>query len=93
MTSDQLRAMAMLSALQAEATKDAATCELFVSFRKDDGSWSERARLPIAWGRFPSVSPDGKYLFFMTREGIYWVSAEIVNDLNPRRRTRTTPGP
>lgn len=69
-----------------EATKDAATCELFASFRKDDGSWSERIRLPIAWGRFPSVSPDGKYLFFMTREGIFWVSAEIVADLSPHRR-------
>lgn len=70
-----------------EATKDAATAELFVSFRKDDGSWSERVKLPIAWGRFPSVSPDGKYLFFMTREGIYWVSAKIVESV------RNAPGP
>lgn len=61
-----------------EATKDGATCELFVSFRKEDGSWSERKKLPIPWGRFPSVSPDGKYLFFMTREGIYWVLATIL---------------
>ena len=63
-----------------EATKDAATCELFVSFRKQDNSWTERKKLPIKWGRFPSVSPDGKYLFFMTREGIYWVSAKIIGE-------------
>ncbi len=63
-----------------EATKDAALCELFVSFRDDDGAWSERKKLPIPWGRFPSVSPDGKYLFFMTREGIYWVSAKIIEE-------------
>lgn len=66
-----------------EATPDAATCELFISFRGEDGSWSERAKLPIPWGRFPSVSPDGKYLFFMTREGIYWVSTQIIEELRP----------
>lgn len=66
-----------------EATKDAATCELFVSFRINDISWSERKKLPIRWGRLPHVSPDGKYLFFMTRDGIYWVSAKIIEDLKP----------
>jgi len=74
-----------------EATKDASTCELFVSFRKDDGSWSERVKLPIAWGRFPSVSPDGKYLFFMTREGIYWVSAEIIERARENRSSESRP--
>jgi hypothetical protein len=64
-----------------EASKDKATCELFVSFRLKDKSWSERKQLPIQWGRFPSVSPDGKYLFFMTREGIYWVSTKIIEEL------------
>jgi len=66
-----------------EASKDAATCELFISFRMNDNSWSERQKLPIKWGRFPSVSLDGKYLFFMTREGIYWVSAKIIEELRP----------
>lgn len=64
-----------------EATTDKATCELFVSFRKQDNLWTERKKLPINWGRFPSISPDGKYLFFMTREGIYWVSATIIDEL------------
>ena len=67
-----------------EATKDAAACELFVSFRLNDRSWSERKKLPIKWGRFPTVSPDGRYLFFMTREGIYWVSAEFIEELKPK---------
>ena len=66
-----------------EATEDAATCELFISFRLSDRSWSERKKLPIKWGRLPSVSPDGKYLSFMTREGIYWVSAKIIEELKP----------
>ncbi|MBU1013893.1 MAG: hypothetical protein KKG99_12895 [Bacteroidetes bacterium] len=67
-----------------EATKDAATCELFVSFRMKDNSWSERKKLPIKWGRLPHVSPDGKYLFFMTREGIYWVSSKIFEELRQK---------
>jgi hypothetical protein len=67
-----------------EATKDAATCELFVSFKLKDHSWSERKKLPITWGRLPHVSPDGKYLSFMTREGIYWVSAKIIEELRPK---------
>lgn len=67
-----------------EATRDRATCELFVSFRKQDNSWAERKKLPIEWGRFPSVSPDGRFLFFMTREGIYWVSTIIIDELKDK---------
>jgi len=67
-----------------EASRDKATCELFVSYKTGANSWSQRTRLPIDWGRFPSVSPDGKYLFFMTREGIYWVSSSIVQGLKPK---------
>lgn len=67
-----------------EATRDGSSCELFVSFRLADKSWSERKKLPIKWGRMPHVSPDGKYLFFMTREGIYWVSAKIIEELRPK---------
>lgn len=66
-----------------EATRDASSCELFVSFRLDDKSWSDRKKLPINWGRLPHVSPDGKYLFYMTREGIYWVSTKIIEELRP----------
>lgn len=67
-----------------EASKDNATSELFVSFKQKNSSWSECKKLPINWGRFPSVSPDGKYLFFMTRDGIYWVSTKIVQELRPK---------
>ncbi len=68
-----------------EASKDEATCELFVSYRNMDGKWSDCKKLPIKWGRFPTVSPDGKYLFFMTREGVYWISAKIIEELKNRK--------
>lgn len=60
-----------------------------VSFHQTDGSWG----VPINLGesintldqeRFPSVSPDGRYLFFArhadneTYSDIYWVDAGII---------------
>ena len=66
-----------------EANKDNRTDELFISYKMKNGSWSERIKLPLGPGRFPSISPDGKYLFFMTRDGIYWVSAKFIEELRP----------
>jgi len=65
--------------------------DLYICFRQPDGSWTD----PVSLGelinsklneRFPTVSPDGKYLFF-TRfdpdydEDVYWVSAGIIDKL------------
>jgi Tol biopolymer transport system component len=64
--------------------------DLYVSFRRDDGSWTEPQNLgePINsddGDLCPVISPDGKYLFFTRyRDGagdIYWVSAEIIEQL------------
>ncbi|HSG27216.1 MAG TPA: hypothetical protein VLA34_01960, partial [Candidatus Krumholzibacterium sp.] len=66
--------------------------DLYVSYRLDDGSWTEAVNLEALntpygdWGA--TVSPDGKYLFFtrnMTGNGdIYWVSTDIIEELRPR---------
>jgi Tol biopolymer transport system component len=69
-----------------EASKDRRDVSLFISYRGRDGSWSERMELPIGWASFPSVSPDGKYLFFMSREGISWVNTSFIEDLRPDER-------
>jgi len=53
---------------------------LYISYKLKN-NWSELKRLPIGWARFPSVSPDGKYLFFMTREGIYWMNTSFIDEL------------
>lgn len=65
--------------------------DLYICFRQPDGNWTN----PVSMGeqintkgqeRFPSVSPDGKYLFF-TRwdpvydEDVYWVSTDIIGKL------------
>ena len=54
-----------------------------ISFKKTDGSWSDRIKLPFYCGGFFALSPDGKYLFFMN-EGIWWVSTSFVDNLKPK---------
>jgi len=69
--------------------------DLYISFRNDNGTWGG----PINMGksvntprqeRFPSVSPDGKYLFFarhldsITYSDIYWVDAKIIEKLKSK---------
>jgi len=66
--------------------------ELFVSFKKMDGSWTKAGnmgpKINATKTEFGAcVSPDGKYLFFNRRvDGngdIYWVDAQIIEDLKP----------
>lgn len=71
----------------------AQTSKLFISFSREDGSWSE----PVGLGSdinatgtelIPKVSPDGKYLFFQRKvdgnTDIYWVDARILEALRPK---------
>ena len=56
--------------------------KFLISFKKIDGSWSDRIELPFYCGGFFAFSPDGKYLFFMN-EGIWWVSTSVFDKLKP----------
>jgi hypothetical protein len=56
---------------------------LVISFRKADGSWTDRISLPYHCGGFLALSPDGKYLF-LENEGIQWVSTWFVEELRPK---------
>jgi len=63
--------------------------DLYISFKTEENNWGH----PINLGpdintefreRFPIVSPDGKYLFFMRHtetQDFFWVSTEIIEDL------------
>lgn len=51
---------------------------LHVSFKRANGSWSEPVSIHPALGfdapaRFPTVSPDGRFLFFLSQGRVYWV--------------------
>ena len=58
---------------------------LWITFRKADGTWSEAVDLSKhGIGRefgIPTVSRDGKYIFFSGNGDIYWVSVKIIEDL------------
>lgn len=76
--------------------------DLYITFRLSD-AWSAPQSLGSSintkdWEIYPSVSPDGKYLFFTRRIGgfqatedsdIYWVSAEIIDRLRQTARPPT----
>jgi len=62
--------------------------DLYVVFRKTDGSWSDAVNLGDTINTpgtnfCPMVSPDGKYLFYSAGRDIYWVSAEVIHKLRP----------
>jgi Tol biopolymer transport system component len=59
--------------------------DLYISFRKSDGDWSNAVNMGGAINSeqseyCPIVTPDGKYLFF-TRDGdIFWVDAKVIEE-------------
>jgi Tol biopolymer transport system component len=66
--------------------------KLYVSFKREDGSWTEARclgdKLPLYnRARFPGLSPDSKYLFFCAHKdgspNIYWVDARVLDELKP----------
>ncbi len=68
--------------------------DIYISFRNEDKSWTKAINLGPKvnsefWDLYPSVSPDGKYLFFTRREkwwesapsDIYWISTKIFKEI------------
>jgi len=62
---------------------------LHISFKNSDGTWSTPQKMNEKMGfsdraRFPSISPDGKYIFFCGDDGnIYWVNRDVVEWFRP----------
>jgi len=63
---------------------------LFISFKTPEGFWNKPQAIDIGMkAGCPSISPDGKYLFFTAGEqgksDIYWVSAtRIIKKMRPK---------
>jgi Tol biopolymer transport system component len=66
--------------------------DLYISYKGTEGSWIKARNMgeqinseKSDW--FSSVSPDGKYLFFVSNrngnDDVYWVDARIIEDLKP----------
>jgi len=64
--------------------------DIYVSYKKEDGTWTKARNLgekinTSARESSSIVSPDGKYLFFMSRRNgigeFFWVDAKIIEEL------------
>lgn len=70
--------------------------DIYVSFKREGGSWARPVNLgsevnSTSDDRAPTISPDGKYLFFGRDEqegareaDIYWVSTAVIERLRPK---------
>ena len=63
--------------------------DLFITFLNTDGSWSNEINMgsKINSKDFeicPIVTIDGKYLFFLRRDRIIWISAKIIEELRSK---------
>ena len=70
--------------------------DLYISFRQEDGSWGPAINMgekvnSDKWDAYASVTPDGKYILFNRgvdpendNVDIYWVSANIIDELRPK---------
>jgi hypothetical protein len=76
-----------------DAQPQEGNAELFVSFQKDDRTWSEPRKFDSRFNTDQEdmcafVSRDGKYLFFSRlaagKGDIFWISAKIIDELRPK---------
>ncbi len=67
--------------------------DIYVSYKKEDGTWTKAKNLgekinTPAREDGVVVSPDGKFLFFMSRRNgtgeFFWVDAKIIENLRPK---------
>jgi ankyrin repeat protein len=72
--------------------------DLFISFKKGEGSWTDAVSLGRGINSreaeyCPMVSPDGKFLFFVSirngNQDIYWVSADFIEKLKTSLHRKT----
>lgn len=64
------------------------SADLHISFAGPDGSWTEPVNMggsvnSAGYDFCAMLSPDGKYLFFTSRNDIYWVDAKLIEGLRP----------
>lgn len=66
--------------------------KLMISYKDSNGAWQEAVDMGPQFSdtRFPSVSPDGRYLFFTKftaggSEDFYWVDARILEKFKPQK--------
>jgi hypothetical protein len=73
--------------------EDGNLLQIYVSFQIGDNQWTQAVRLgpevnTKAQAGAPTLSADGKYLFFKRRDeperGLYWISTEVIDDIRSK---------
>lgn len=64
--------------------------DLYISFKKDDGTWTKSVNMGSKINTkghelCPFVTKDNKYLFYTSNQDIYWVSAEVIDEIKGNR--------
>ena len=68
--------------------------DIYISFKNTDGTWSESQNMGnkingVNEDSFPYVSPDGKYMFFVSAKtgdyayNAYWVDSKVIDRFKP----------
>lgn len=83
----------LFSSSRSKEKKDSG--DIYISFRNTDGSWTKPIYLDENINsprpeRFPTITPDGKYLFFSRfvyrgNEDVMWVSAKCIDEIKRNR--------
>lgn len=72
--------------------------DIYISFKQKDGNWGPAINMGAGinsdrWDAFATVTPDGKYILFNRgidednkNVDIYWVSAQIIEDLRRKHQ-------
>lgn len=63
--------------------------DLFISFQKEEGTWTEAINLGDKINSkgvdlCPMVTHDGKYLFYIRHDCVMWVAADFIEKLKPK---------
>jgi Tol biopolymer transport system component len=65
-------------------SEDENNIRIYMSFHNQDGSWTDPINLNKVMdfdqpSRFPSITPDGKFIIFQSGDKYYWVSSKIID--------------
>lgn len=88
----------LLVAARSNAEENRKDNDIYVYFKNENEEWSSPINLGASVNtqlneKVPTISPDGKYLFFGREENdiernfanIYWVSTEVIEKLRPKQ--------
>ena len=74
--------------------EDKDSMDLYISYKMSNGKWTSPKDLgteinsPGIYDLCPKVSPNGKYLFFISRRNgpdfqVFWADAKFIEELKP----------